>query len=162
MSNTNNNNFNTDDLILYKEGGKIMSGGYSVDSTLMQSGTSPLTSYFNGGANKTLEGVSDFSEAKETPFKNMAIPVGIFYINQQSKIPDYEKKSYDDTHYKRCDMLPDDMYDRLFELASFKQKKHETKDMAIKKEVKEVKSNKITKNQNKKNPIKKTKRLKPM
>ena len=95
----------------------------------------------------------------ETPFKNLAIPVGIFYINQQSKIPDYEKKSYDDTHYKHCNMLPDDMYDRLFELASFKQKKHETNDMAIKKE---VKSNKITKNQNKKNPIKKTKRLKPM
>ena len=105
MDNTKNSNiFNDGDLVLYKENGKIMSGGYSIDSILLQSGESPLTSYFNGGTleSEGLEGTKEKEKERErekkkerdskNPFANLAIPVGIFYINQQSVKSDYEKK----------------------------------------------------------------------
>ena len=156
MDNTKNSNiFNDGDLVLYKENGKIMSGGYSIDSILLQSGESPLTSYFNGGTleSEGLEGNKEREKERKNPFANLAIPVGIFYINQQATKSDYEKKSYDDEHYKKHDMLSDDIYDKLFEMASSnrRDKKDDKKD--------DKKKHKFTKHHNiKKIPNKQTKK----
>lgn len=124
--------FNKNDLIMYEEGGKIMSGGYAVNSILMNSGLAPLNSYHYGGS-KSLERSIERSierskegtkeESKDiSPFDNLAVPVGIFYINSDYIKSDYEKPNTNT--YEQRYMLSDDIYDKLFELASFKQSKN--------------------------------------
>jgi len=124
--------FNKNDLIMYEEGGKIMSGGYAVNSILMNSGLAPLNSYHYGGSKsleRSIEGSIEHSiegskeESKDTsPFDNLAVPVGIFYINSDYIKSDYEKPNTNT--YEQRYMLSDDIYDKLFELASFKQSKN--------------------------------------
>ena len=85
--------FNNNELIMYQEDGKIMSGGYTVNSILMNSGKSPLNTYHYGGS-KSLESKyniddytnkthNEFKEDQNTDniFKDLAVPIGIFYIN---------------------------------------------------------------------------------
>ena len=121
------------DLIMYKEGGKIMSGGYAVNSILMNSGMAPLNSYHYGGSKsleRSIEGSKEGSkernkeeESKDVSFfDNLAVPVGIFYINSDYIKSDYEKPNTNT--YEERYMLSDDIYDKLFELASFKQSKN--------------------------------------
>jgi hypothetical protein len=129
--------FTNKDLIMYKEGGKIMSGGYAVNSILMNSGMAPLNSYHYGGSKsleRSIEGSKESSiehrkerskeeESKEISFfDNLAVPVGIFYINSDYIKSDYEKPNTNT--YEERYMLSDDIYDKLFELASFKQSKN--------------------------------------
>ena len=57
----NNDIFGPDEFVVYKEGEKIKSAGYTVNSLLMKGGKSPITSYFKGG---TLEsGIHDNSDS---------------------------------------------------------------------------------------------------
>ena len=125
--------FTNKDLIMYKEGGKIMSGGYAVNSILMNSGMAPLNSYHYGGSKsleRSIEGSIERSkegsieeESKDVSFfDNLAVPVGIFYINSDYIKSDYEKPNTNT--YEQRYMLSDDIYDKLFELASFKQSKN--------------------------------------
>jgi hypothetical protein len=124
--------FNNNDLIMYKEDGKIMSGGYAVNSILMNSGMAPLNSYHYGGSKsleRSIEGSKEGSiernkeESKDVSFfDNLAVPVGIFYINSDYIKSDYEKPNTNT--YEQRYMLSDDIYDKLFELASFKQSKN--------------------------------------
>jgi hypothetical protein len=133
--------FTNKDLIMYKEGGKIMSGGYAVNSILMNSGMAPLNSYHYGGSKsleRSIEGSIERSierskersieRSKEEEskyvsfFDNLAVPVGIFYINSDYIKSDYEKPNTNT--YEERYMLSDDIYDKLFELASFKQSKN--------------------------------------
>jgi hypothetical protein len=129
--------FTNKDLIMYKEDGKIMSGGYAVNSILMNSGMAPLNSYHYGGSKsleRSIEGSKESSierskerskeeESKEISFfDNLAVPVGIFYINSDYIKSDYEKPNTNT--YEERYMLSDDIYDKLFELASFKQSKN--------------------------------------
>ena len=129
--------FGTNELIMYQQDGKIMSGGYTVNSILMNTGKSLLNTYHYGGS-KSLENKyeleetqtnkenSEFKEAinknenTDNIFQNLAVPIGIFYVNN-----DYIRNEYDKMHniYAKCDMLSDEIYDKLFELASFKQPK---------------------------------------
>jgi len=155
------NIFDEKDLVFYNsDNGKIMSGGYTVDSILLQNGGSPLTSYF-GGRDKTLEGTEEKEKEENTmpnkntsPFENLAIPVGILFINQQSAKSDYEKKAYDDNNnYKKQCVINDDIYDKLFEFASARANPRT------------INKNKITKHQkvvNNKVPNKRTKKRKPI
>jgi hypothetical protein len=175
--NDENNVFGPDELVMYKEGDNIKSAGYTVNSLLMKGGHSPITSYFKGGtlesrihdnSNSDSESDSDSDsdsdldkeEKKETkgkdPFLNLAIPAGIMLIVQQPNQSEYEKKSYANDNYRNCDMLSDDIYDKLFEFASFKQKRKEKE--------KETNTNKkTTRTNNKTNelPKKLTKRKRP-
>jgi len=123
--------FNNNELIMYQEDGKIMSGGYAVNSILMNNGQAPLNTYHYGGSKsleRSIEGNKDNKErikedSKEiSPFDNLAVPVGIFYINSDHLKSDYEKPNIN-TFNQRY-MISDDIYDKLFELASFKQSKN--------------------------------------
>jgi hypothetical protein len=149
----NSNQLGAGDLVFYTEGGKIMSGGYTVDSMLFQNGQSPFTGYYKGGAlesdtNDNDTNDNDTNDNHTKIMENLAIPIGIFYLNQQSKMSDYEKKSYNDSKYKQCNVVPDDLFDELFKLASITNAKTN-------------KIHKFSKNNNKKNPSKKTRRLQP-
>jgi len=157
MTDNTNNIFDAKDLVFYNGGdGKIMSGGYTVDSILLQNGGSPLTSYFGGRA-KTLEGTEDKEEMEDvnkhaSPFQNLAIPVGILFINQQTAKSDYEKKAYDDNNYKTQCMLPDDIYDKLFDLASSSTKTRTTNKHKVTKHQKVIKD-KVQNKQTKKRKL---------
>ena len=142
MNTTNKefNGFGPNELVLYRnEEGKVMSGGYRVNSLLMKGGKSPITSYFKGGSlerRNDLDSDKDKDEDKEEdlneivdskednknkdPFNNLAVPAGILLIVQQPSQSEYEKKSYANNKSQNCDMLSDDIYDKLFEYASFK------------------------------------------
>lgn len=137
MNTTNEefNGFGPNELVLYRnEEGKVMSGGYRVNSLLMKGGKSPITSYFKGGSlerRNDLDSDEDDDDANEIldskednkskdPFSNLAVPAGILLIVQQPSQSEYDKKSYANEKYRNCDMLSDDIYDKLFEYASFK------------------------------------------
>lgn len=181
--NKNDDVFGPDELVMYKEGDKIKSAGYTVNSLLMKGGKSPIISYFKGGTLKSLEsGIHDNSDSdsdsdsdleKEgkkdkvetkgnNPFSNLAVPAGIMLIVQEPTQSEYEKKSYANDNYRNCGMLSDDIYDKLFEFASFKQK---GKDKGIKDK---GTNKKITRTNNKHNnrtnneiPKKQTKKNRP-
>ena len=118
--------FRPDDLVMFQEGGVVMSGGYKVNSLLMKGGKSPITSYFKGGSLErrndldTNEEDEDVNDKNKDPFNNLAVPAGILLIVQQPSQSEYAKKSYANENYRNCDMLSDDIYDKLFEYASFK------------------------------------------
>jgi len=65
------------DMIFYNEEGKIMSGGFSVESLLLRKGESPMYTA-NGSENKTGGSVSSI-------FKNLAIPAGLLYQSNKEK-----------------------------------------------------------------------------
>ena len=162
--------FQNNDLVFYQHGGKIMSGGYTVNSILMNSGQPLLNSYFGGS--KTLERQhgnnrnnndddddehddehdDDNNDANNNEitgrnkhFDNLAVPVGIFYIHNNQK-SEYDDKLRDHNNYKQCEMLSDDIYDKLFELASYKQSTNKNN-----KGNKDNKDNKVKKNTKKNN-----------
>ena len=158
--------FQNNDLVFYQHGGKIMSGGYTVNSILMNSGQPLLNSYFGGS--KTLErqhgnndenndddDENDDNNNEKTSsnkhFDNLAVPVGIFYIHNNHK-SEYDDKLRDHNNYKQCEMLSDDIYDKLFELASYKQSSN--KNNKVKKN---TKKNNNKENLSKKNRTKRTK-----
>ena len=73
------------------------------------------------------------------------MPVGIFYIHNNQK-SEYDDKLRDHNNYKQCEMLSDDIYDKLFELASYKQSTNKNN-----KGNKDNKDNKVKKNTKKNN-----------
>ncbi len=157
--------FQNNELVFYQHGGKIMSGGYTVNSILMNSGQPLLNSYFGGsktlerqhGNNRNNNNDDDDDEhddehddannneitGRNKHFDNLAVPVGIFYIHNNQK-SEYDDKLRDHNNYKQCEMLSDDIYDKLFELASYKQSTNKNN-----KGDKDNKVKKITKKNNK-------------
>jgi hypothetical protein len=55
-----------------------------------------------------------------SPFENLAVPAGLFYINQRSKRHDDDIKN---NHYKQHESLSDDMIDKLFGLVEVDKKR---------------------------------------
>ena len=89
------------DLVFYKKGDTIMSGGYTIESMLMNGGIPPMTTDNNniqkGG------GVSSM-------FKNLAVPAGLLFLQQEVK-----EKKYESANQSHVD---EDMHDKLLELVS--------------------------------------------
>ena len=117
--------FFKDDLIFYKDGnGNIMSGGYSVESRMLEEGISPMRTLNleqfeqNGGKDKKGTKVSN-------GFENLAVPAGLYYITQpQSKTKNKEVHNYDKEHKP----LSDDIFDKLYEMIEYDDKnKRKTK-----------------------------------
>ena len=157
--------FRPDDLVMFQQDGKVMSGGYKVNSLLMKGGKSPITSYFKGGSlerrndldaneNEIMEEDENLNDKSKDPFNNLAVPAGILLIVQQPSQSEYDKKTYANEKYRNCDMLSDDIYDKLFEYASFKGKKKNFK--GINKKITKKNNNKG----NKEAPKKQTKKNK--
>lgn len=109
--------FSRDDLIFYSEDGQIKSGGYSLKSALLQQNISPMMTPLNvvdDNDNGDMVGGKRVS----TPFENLAVPVGVFYLTQ--KFPKYDEQ----IHYKEHTPISDELFDKLFELASYDKNKH--------------------------------------
>ena len=129
-----NDLMSANDLIFYKEGGNIMSGGYKLNSIFLQNGVSPMQTV--NFRKKGLETNSLESDSKESDsskdgkndkshsskdsnisslFEDLAIPAGLFFNNaklfSQNKIP-YQP-------YEEHTMLPDDIFDKLFKMVEY-------------------------------------------
>ena len=112
--------FLNNDLIFYKDSdGKIMSGGYSVESRMLEEGISPMRTLNleqDGGREK--KGKKE--EKVSNGFENLAVPAGLYYITQpQSKTKYKEQNSYNKEHSP----LSDDIFDKLYEMIEYNDKK---------------------------------------
>jgi hypothetical protein len=94
----------SDDLVFNTDkNGDITAGGFSVNSCLLKSGVSPITTINNG---------SQKGGSVSTIFNNLAVPAGLLYM-QQSLATAYSPENGDET-------ISDTLYDKLLNLASDK------------------------------------------
>lgn len=98
---------------------EIISGGYKVDSIFLQGGEPLLT---------TLNQENQEGGKVSNSFENLAVPAGLFYINQ--RIPKNISKDKE-FFYRDHDTISDDMIDKLFGLidANKKQKRKTKKNI---------------------------------
>jgi|TARA_B110000967_G_C18402712_1_gene325357 hypothetical protein len=94
----------SDDLVFNTDkNGVITAGGFSVNSCLLKSGVSPITTINNG---------SQKGGSVSAIFNNLAVPAGLLYM-QQSLATAYSPENGDET-------ISDTLYDKLLNLASDK------------------------------------------
>jgi len=89
------NNLSGDDLVYYKENGRIMSGGFNINSILMKQGTSPLVSLNNDAEAQTGGSLNSVSNL----FKSLAVPTGLLYLHEKKKA--YKNLDYDQNGGKK-------------------------------------------------------------
>jgi hypothetical protein len=96
--------FEDNELVMYKENGKIYSAGFTVNSVMLQHGISPIIS--GGGRGEKTGGM-------EGSFNNLAIPAGLYYFDglQQGGSVESGKYINEDAH------ISDDFYSTLLGLA---------------------------------------------
>lgn len=110
--------FTGEDLIFYKDStnGKIMSGGYLIDSIMMKNGTSPMSTYHYKGGFKD----EDDNDKVSSIFENLAVPAGLFYMNERTPISD-------SCDYQSAEPLSDDLHESLLALVEISTKKNKSK-----------------------------------
>jgi hypothetical protein len=131
------------DLIFYKNTeGVIMSGGYNVESHMLQNGISPMRTL-----NLSQQGGKD--DKMSNNFSNMAVPAGLYYITQQNP----NKRNKEQMNYsKEHKELPDSIFDSLYEMIEY----HDKKKRKTKKHI--VKNDTIVESTNKHKKTKKHKK----
>ena len=118
--------FLNDDLVFFKNSaGEIMSGGYNIESHMLQKGISPMQT-FNLSQNGGKE------DKVSSGFENLAIPAGLYYITQPTSKNHKDKytdqKNYDKEHVP----ISDDIFDKLFQMIEYDDKrKRKTKKQII-------------------------------
>jgi hypothetical protein len=129
------NQFSGEDLIFYKENDKIMSGGYLINSILLNQGLPAMTTLnqnYYGGQHEKVSSI----------FENLAVPAGLFYMNTKTEIIKNQPLDDEIEHVP----LTDDLHDQLFALIEMKPIKKNTRKKSI---LKPKTSNKISrKNKN--------------
>jgi hypothetical protein len=126
---TTNSIFSPNELLFYEEqqGGNniIMSGGYSVDSYLLKNGLSPMETFGTLEGDNQEGGKKQGEKKPSSIFENLAVPAGLFYINQKPKQDDYSKSKTNSMEHK---MLPDNIFDEFMKMIEIdKHKKRQRK-----------------------------------
>jgi len=144
-----NTSFNPIDMIFYTgEEGKVMSGGFSVESLILKNGGSPMITNnldlnlngLNVGGGTSDKSVKNISSL----FKNMSIPSGLLYqINNEKKRKFFhhnEDNANEDNVNKNRDksVLPEDIHSILIKMIEVDNNKikHERKSRKPKKSIK--------------------------
>lgn len=106
--------FEGNDFVLVKdENGNYIGGGYKIKSTFLHEDTPIMTTYNNR---------SDQDGGKvSSPFENLAVPAGLFYVNM--RIPKKDIKEKSEPKYMRHETLSDDIIDKLFSMVEFDKKR---------------------------------------
>ena len=109
--------FGDDDFVMCvdKESGKVLSSGYSIESKLLNNGNI-MAPIMNMNMNMNSDTNTDEQDEFSTIYQNLAIPVGLSYINypnRRGQDPDLAEAS---DRYTFKETLSDDVFDRLFEL----------------------------------------------
>jgi hypothetical protein len=131
-----------DEMVYNKEEGKIMAGGYLVNSLLLNEGKPVAYSndIIKGGKGK-------FSDR----FKHLAVPAGLLYIPMHSdKIPII--------HNNDMEVVNDDLYEKLLKLAREDKGKEDDKEIKMEHNNKKKMTKKKKKTTKKKTIKNKTKR----
>ena len=103
-----------EDLLFYKEDGKIMSGGFNVASIMMKNGISPMNTM--GGSLK-----QDKEKSKELGeiYDNLAIPAGLLY-QAYSTTGGYRKFDFiNQLDEPQENILQEDIHDKLVQLIEY-------------------------------------------
>ena len=115
INNDNNDNnyqlMGGDEFVMIQQKGgngetEFVGGGYKIKSFFLEGGQPIITTLNNGSIFVPLQ---DGGKVY-TPFDNLAVPAGLFYINQKTK------RNTSDKNYRQHEMLPDDIFDKLFGL----------------------------------------------
>ena len=119
-NNTEDSIFDGGDFVFMERTGgdgkkEIIGGGYKVNSFFLEKGISPMTT-FNSPNNEQEQHGGKVS----SPFENLAVPAGLFYINQ--KFPKNYSENQDN-FYQKHTMASDDMIDKLFGLVEADKKR---------------------------------------
>ncbi len=98
---------------------EIIGGGYKVSSSFLKAGLPIMTTT----SSSTFDDIQDGGKKVSSPFENLAVPAGLFYINQ--KMPKIYDNKYD--HYEPHNMLPDGIFDKLYALVDGSKKANSNK-----------------------------------
>ncbi len=100
---------NQEDFVLYKENNLIKSGGYAVNSILLNQNSPAVTTYNqqNGGGAKKVSEI----------FSNLAVPAGLFYGSEKKSLNTLKPIIVNNDA-----VLPDTIHDKLLELLEPSQK----------------------------------------
>jgi hypothetical protein len=129
-----NNGLEDDDFVYTQVTGddgsiEIVGGGYKVNSFFMKAGIPIMTTTSSNGENDLQSGGKKVS----SPFENLAVPAGLFYVNQ--RVPKQVSEEY-----KPHEMIPDNIFDKLYALVDANKKPNKKTRKNMKKEI--IKSNK--------------------
>jgi len=130
--------FGADDFVFTNQVNKdgkseFVGGGYKVESFLLNNNMAPMTT-INNIQQQDDDNQQEGGKKVSSPFENLAVPAGLFFINQRAtkKSDNYDndkKKHKDDfNHYKPHETASDDLMDKLFGLVEVdKKRKRKTK-----------------------------------
>lgn len=105
--------FGGNDLVFTQtEDGTIMGGGFKINSMFLEGGI-PVISTIN---NNTQEGGK-----VSTPFENLAVPAGLYYINM--KFPKKNSKIITNDNYRGHEVVSDEIMDKLYSLVEVDKKR---------------------------------------
>jgi len=116
--------FDAKELVMTKKNGKMTGNGYTIDSLLMHSGISPMTTENN--ANVSQKGGSSIGVGGKFSdlFRSMGIPIGLSYALSRDVMNGADSGNHKTvTMDKESNgMVADSLYDKLLELAGPPQK----------------------------------------
>ena len=149
------NEYGDDEMVYNKEDGKIMAGGYLVNSLLLNQGepVSYSTDDFLTGGKKTHKAdkanMANIADKFSDRFKHLAIPAGFLYAAKKPHHNHYNKKNTVDT------VVNDDLYEKLLKLAEHDVKESNTKHVKqTKKRANKVNKSKVTHKKTKRKYVK--------
>lgn len=90
---------------------EIVGGGYKINSFFLQEGISPMITH---NTNEQTGG------KVSSPFENLAVPAGLFYVNMRVPKQDNDKR---EQLYHTHTTISDDMVDKLFGLVEADKKR---------------------------------------
>tara|TARA_B100001063_G_C16529496_1_gene435704 strand:- start:76 stop:468 length:393 start_codon:yes stop_codon:yes gene_type:complete len=99
------------DFVLYKENNRIKSGGYSVNSILLNKNNPAFTTY-----NKQSGGGAGSKKVSEV-FSDLAVPAGLLYMKLNTNTNSFKINSTSEK-----EVLSDSIHDQLLELLQPKEK----------------------------------------
>jgi len=91
---------------------EIIGGGYKIKSLFLQGGTSIMSTINNAQQN---------GGKVSSPFENLAVPAGLFYVNM--RVPKKDLNRETQQHYKPHETISDDMIDKLYSLVEVDKKR---------------------------------------
>jgi hypothetical protein len=132
------------DLVYYTKNGIIQAGGYSINSTLLKNNIPAVNTYTGGKKQKSTKiNMSTDTEKVSDKFNNMVIPAGLLYLDRTIN---NSANAYGPIEIcEMGDVVSDDLYSKLVDLAEIKEKEHQKKSTRGKKYNKKTTKGKKTK-----------------